>query len=1085
MSRYAEAASLGPLWQREQPRVNPFLDHVIADQLEHSDPEYDLLSHSIHVRNLAYYIALKIDQQFANSVDPDLVATASLIHDWGKIKQQPTINKPYEHFVRSQFDAAMHDFPATGSIAGRHNFGALITQDPIPLEQMIIIYSDIRARTEYKEKRAIRKYSSLETALSEIKEKLIASNVYTQDDFLAGSTRLRKFEVMLKKYDIDLDDLSQLPDGFSSYNRKFYNSPPLISAVRQDEKDFLTDLSAQGITTLSQEQFQKAAHYRSVVKDVVTGDINAAEKLGLIDISRMDQWVHVLTMGSEMQLAEDIHTHLDTYLSILSNASLLPSLRINYMNTLWEHFDSLSQEQQDLTLSAIKNIFLDQSQPEDVLASAARVYGDLLAKYSIYQTPEALEQLWELYDQNVKHAHSPITLSRIALSDRSLAQTMLTRLQQKDAFSIMGINGLNFYKDLLLFLDDPKNVQSISQFDNTVHVIPNIAEVNTSMDRAEQFRRTYVLGELLHSNNIQMRREARDGLMNLHQVTTDPSIKVYIRSILDNNAHYDRDIVTEFIERLLTVDDPIEKQALCEIIGKSNLDGHKRLVAKAFQSLLTIINGPDETYVKTSALQALGKDGMVKYFTVDQADEIMQNLWHIFYFNPAVRSLLPETLAQICSTRPFYPKMSRDIERMETIIRRENHPDQQLQYDATRFFVHLAATLPSDTDPLIKLAQKSILISQTVSPVLFDIAFHDYTSALLRSDGLEEDKKLYRLASLVKKLIATASGDLAVRTATYKQLSGQSLSNFLGDEEDVVFFIGTFDPIHKGGIAVAEHTSNLVGTVYLQVDSGNPLKQPKTMSIRKTITSQAIVDLPNVFLFNDAEPFNYRKPEDYAELKRVFPGKTIWILVGQDRLSAEGSYYTEEGHYVFEVPHVLTIREGNFPPCVMELQNGRIVGDVQPELLKYLQSNDTLLKKINKFNRIKVVGIPTNFSSTDTKKRIERGVLTDVASQTIGLIAHHYADPEFLEHIATEDMISRPGHLDLLRENDALLTVPKDQADQMYDNLSAQIPLPERSMCNAFYDPLTGYVYLCEMKGLRTGRILQVFEKTKTVLKAI
>src|SRR3989338_7199540 len=172
MSRFEAATSISSLWKLEQNNALPFLRHVVADQLANSEPEHDLLSHTLHVRNFGNLIALRINKSFPNLVDPDLVASAGMIHDWGKIKQAPTINTPYSHYVRSQFDTAIHGFPAIGSIAGRHNFGALLRGDPLLLEQMILIYADIRSRTEIKNSKPIRTYKSLDIALPEIEKKL-------------------------------------------------------------------------------------------------------------------------------------------------------------------------------------------------------------------------------------------------------------------------------------------------------------------------------------------------------------------------------------------------------------------------------------------------------------------------------------------------------------------------------------------------------------------------------------------------------------------------------------------------------------------------------------------------------------------------------------------------------------------------------------------------------------------------------------------------------------------------------------------------------------------------------------------------
>ena len=1082
MSRFEVAASIGSLWHNEQPTVILLLRQVISEQLVLSEPVHDLLSHSLHVRNLANAVSIRINERFPHMVDSDLVASSAVIHDWGKLKHQPTINKPYSHYVRTQLDTALAGFPAIGSIAGRHNFGALLRDDPLLLEQMIIIYADIRARSETVEGVVCRRYKTLENSLPEIAEKLRESGKYTKDDILKGNKRLVEFEAILRKNNINIDDLSEIPDGLTPNTRQYYNPSPASSSVpiyktsKEESDQFLADLHQLDILTLSDEVCAKSNFIRSTIKGIISGDEKASTRLALIDPSRIPQWINLLRIKNQNRILKETTEHPDQNFSLISNPKVLHAARVNHIRVLREVF-FLSEEPdfRKRILSAISSLFMgNEIQEDDVAFHAAKAYGEMVGDMKDEDRSSYLEQLWEEYNLDKECSYAPTALEQLAKRREDHAKELYRRMST-DLLHTMGSRAVSLFSQTLLKIGDVDLVKEVASRSRGDDVLTNARE---------SIRYAQLLIPLLHASDIRIRVEAISGLVNLHQRTSNLSLKLYIEGLINLNRVHSVEHHREVLAALKVCEDPLEKIALCQVIGKISYGEHSELLQSAADTLLKILDEDMDNDVKLQALIALGRDGLTRYLSVEQASKVLDSLWRIFYFNQQARKVMPYFIAGIYASRKDLPHMGKDLSNLMEIVSNENHPDRQFQYEAARVFIGLVGAIDDDNDERIRFAQQGILQTQNISPQLFELVFQKYVTRVSRTSRLTTEQKAKRIAgSMVRKYMSSVQGDMTSRYITYDNLHS-SMVLPAGKSTDVVVFSGTFDPVHNGSEVAAEVVSQLVGDVFMQADDGNPSKNPKAREIRNQIITKAIADQPGVYLWNEPHPFVYRKPEEYAELRRVFKDRTVWLQVGEDRLR-QSSFYEDFKNYVYLVPHVVTIREANFPSCQLEFRDGIIVGEVDDNLLTYLQTKPDFMAKIARFHRIKVIGVPTNFSSTEIKNQIQRGVLRNVDPSTRRVIAQVYADESIADHIEQRRVITDAGEFDRRRQDDELWLMPEEQVDNLLTQLPSIADIPPRDKLFVYYDPITGYGYLCYLKSLshKTERIIQVFNINSTSLE--
>ena len=111
--------------------------------------------------------------------------------------------------------------------------------------------------------------------------------------------------------------------------------------------------------------------------------------------------------------------------------------------------------------------------------------------------------------------------------------------------------------------------------------------------------------------------------------------------------------------------------------------------------------------------------------------------------------------------------------------------------------------------------------------------------------------------------------------------------------DKVAFFPGTFDPFtlsHKG---IAKMIADMGFEVYLSVDEFSWSKRAQPHFIRRQIVNMSIADQFHVNLFPYELPINPGNPADLKELKTLFPGRELYLVVGSDVI-AHASFYQKE-----------------------------------------------------------------------------------------------------------------------------------------------------------------------------------------------
>ncbi len=126
----------------------------------------------------------------------------------------------------------------------------------------------------------------------------------------------------------------------------------------------------------------------------------------------------------------------------------------------------------------------------------------------------------------------------------------------------------------------------------------------------------------------------------------------------------------------------------------------------------------------------------------------------------------------------------------------------------------------------------------------------------------------------------------------------------------VAFFPGTFDPFSLSHKGIAQEIRNLGYEVYLAVDEFSWSKRTQPILIRRQIASMSIADEFGMYLFPDDISVNISNSNDLYNLKNVFSGKDVFIVVGSDVIDNASAYKSKpDSNSIHNFNHIVFSRQ--------------------------------------------------------------------------------------------------------------------------------------------------------------------------------
>lgn len=832
-----------------------------------------LQSHETQVGNLAVFLGENINNFLGTDiVDTALVADTGNLHDWGKLHPRQTRGVNIEHYRISQLLVTENRAPTLAKILGRHNFGSLLDQEPKSLEQMLLVYADVRSRTgiDCKGER-IRVYKSLSECRNEIGDKLLESG-YTRRQINSGFNKLIRFEKILQELGINLNNLKDLPDRYlCTHIAPYQVKKPNVGVVDQARlADFERKLNEIGVVTLRQDFEQKVVNLRKIIRQAARGNKEQTSLLALINPRELHRWVKVMHQETSRAVDSKLNAEIKTLMEFAASENGIHEQRTTILKVVGEEAKTLNASQKDIAIQSSRKIFTG-STDDDVSYHAAEAYGKLTATLDDERLDKIIGSLTQATLNGSEDSYGCTALlvlfKQLPLERRQHCLETIIEVYRNQSAILMtkGIKTL----DLLAYL-----MSQSTRFKELL--LPDAKE---QMPLGTAFRYAYVL-----KNSGQ---DTSDELLALKTSTNNPILKGFISSLIDEDKVVD--LKVEDILPSLASDDLMVRLAALRCAGFIKLPESSEKTKLLLDSLLSVINQDSNPTVKIYSLLALTRYNILPQLDGEQTGYMAGKMWEVFFNNPFARRYIAYFLGRIYGTRSDFNSFGQDIAKARNVTRETN--DDNLLFETGRFFIGMLALIndPDKQQETVKDAFKTILELHQSHRKIFDLLMQKYVTRLIQSPALSSEKSnFYLWGTMTRKMLASAPADSFSRLIALRTLDKhcQERKPTLSNPDALLL-----DTVGDFGLSVPEMDTYVITRT----------------KIDRTFAS------PNTYPLNVAKDFRLDSPDHYLEIANLLIDRDIWYGINADDLLKD-KYY-QLGDFRLYIPHIVFI-EGkleNYP----------------------------------------------------------------------------------------------------------------------------------------------------------------------------
>lgn len=850
--------------------------------------KFKTLEHIAGVHYVSMTIARGLYEAGA-PVDLTLISGAAASHDLGKFGCKPNEKVPFMHYYYTAVWTGRHGLPHIGQIAANHSTWDLEPQN-LTVESLCLIYSDFRVKSSRgKDGVEITHISSMEDAFNVILNKLENVDAKKHQRYRFVYAKLADFENYMRFHGVDVD-LNGHP------------APP--------EKLPLTGLRTP------QQTVQSLIHMAIEHNMDVMHQLTAEQSFGnILEAARSEKnWKNVRA----------------------------------YLNVLQEYFTYTSDAQKEQTLLFLYELFMNRD--GEIRVQAAELLAEIIARFNAgyrKRRPEGMADETQVRMQELWKYYLEITIR----PDQRFIDLLQRRIRSQLKNIVQAMQEYADSSDLSMFLEalmewytNPAGKKPEEQFTlmNCVEVIPfkridlehtnrigrfvlYCAKNGNERVRTAAWRAlhqiTRALSEYgLTENDLPVLREIRE---DISAIPTDNSVlytflkyKIFGNMGLDTSAQekilYQQDVVTDiFLDNLKTNTPWVQEVVNIRLLEDQVLNGDSAHALHVATHLSNMIKVGQYMLVRNEAGKALIR--IAPILRVDQRNEIAVEMLRGLetgetdysrtiprWLGQLAMWLPPEQLDELIGSLGEMQASTSDhvtavaLDTVGTIL--EHYPRHAERFEedkavqAKRWKHLIGLLMRGMASYREKVRQEALLVLGHVFDSahlerlekrdIFLTAFRKICFQLNENPG-DQLTHFYRAASLssLYRFITEyrlLEGNLEVRTRS-----------------KVAFFPGTFDPFtlsHKG---IAKMIADMGFEVYLSVDEFSWSKRAQPHFIRRQIVNMSIADQFHVNLFPYELPINPGNPADLRELKTLFPGRELYLVVGSDVI-AHASFYQKE-----------------------------------------------------------------------------------------------------------------------------------------------------------------------------------------------
>ena len=215
----------------------------------------------------------------------------------------------------------------------------------------------------------------------------------------------------------------------------------------------------------------------------------------------------------------------------------------------------------------------------------------------------------------------------------------------------------------------------------------------------------------------------------------------------------------------------------------------------------------------------------------------------------------------------------------------------------------------------------------------------------------------------------------------------------------IAFFSGTFDPFSRSDRAIVKEIVEMGYLVYVYAHQFSWYKNTQPVGIRCQMIDMSIADIQDAYLFPQRYSINFNNPEELAQLREIFAGRELSLVMGSRGIENNEAYWREAGEdTIHAFPHILYRQGGSSEQLDRYTLRQIIKGDIiylrMPSYYQKMDS-DTVRKRV--------------ISGKEIDRYVSEQVCQMIVDWKLYKDRPAYKDEVMTRPIAMSHTISRPG----------------------------------------------------------------------------
>lgn len=898
-----------------------------VEELMHLDTAitgHNTLEHVIGVNHLCMYIGRQL-YELGLPVDLGVLVGASLGHDIGKygVLEGDNHKVPYYHYYYTEDWFNRFGMSDIGHIATNHSTWDL-ELETLPIESLILIYSDFRVKNKFENNNYIMEIFSLEESFDIILNKLDNVDREKENRYKKVYKKLQDFEDYIITLGVDTSLKGELIYPISK-PYELMDEKQVIQTLKHLSIEHNINLMASLTDNIS---------FNSII-EMARGERNWRRLRLFLRIFReysnyltQKQKITTLHFLSDLLLhtGEDIRKDAAELIGILIayfdeeyRKELPPSVKINKSSL--NSFDLLDDFMNDLLYPDHK---IADSQRE-WLYNLKNIIKSLFEESHISYYPKYFDIIWNYYkDYRNLSITAQFYLSQTInympineLDEGRLEKLFTYTLEQLDSSNIeIRLSTLDIIKEMLYKTD---NIIFIASIRNWL-----IANLEKSSSTGENYLK-YEIGKIINIPPKYLEKlEKNYEEINLTDLFLEnlKTATEWVKKKVNIDILYDQVVNNPKSKGLHTA------MHLCNILKVSAIERVRNYGGTTLLNIIHLLSLEERNDVAVELLRALEMESyqftkfipiylgqLLLYLPPKELDEVIDDFEDkIKVSSTEVIFLLLNTIAIILENYPLYH--NRFMEEKDT---HNNRVDRLLGL----LTISMASYNEDVKSESLRVMSTTLFKSSKLKlEEKFDIFNRVNKKILTLINATKEDEFLfYNNASSLNHIYGFIS-EYEFKLGNIKPLP----------KEKIAFFPGSFDPFSLSHKEIAIEIRNLGFQVYLAVDEFSWSKRTEPHDFRRNIINMSIANEKDIHIFPKDIPINISNQKDLEKLKNLFPNKKVYIVVGSDVLINASAYKNESS--ILDFHHIIFDRKSSFSEDDDEIILEKSISNIKSEVIR-------------------------------------------------------------------------------------------------------------------------------------------------------